>query len=820
MTRTKTKALPPVQESVEEDISVDNDLDVSAIMSKAKLLHIINETMDDDEENEDLFQMERMKLLKAKDEQKASGVTLKRNVLRETQKKQIKVKERSPESGDNDFSIAQSKQMIASSKPVRSVKPTVKAESSASITPSINVPVEEKPALVKIYNRTQNYIRLDYNRVGELISLEKPERLFGGRMTDERQAVAFAKVNRLMETMVYFTEEGSEDAIIETPKQVKGELKHHQKRALNWLVGKEANLGSMILADEMGLGKTLAIIALIVHQKANKASIKELLDLKDRNARARSLIPIDTTLIVVPSSLMNQWESEIRKFVRDDYLAVYIYHGVSRTKDPTDTLSSELADLADADELDSDGEPIIKKKVTSKPKKAIKKKKGSSILSTLCFNRIVLDEAHQIKNRKTIVSRACCKVSGVSRICLSGTPLHNEVMDMFSLFRFMRLNPLSEEAAFKKFIQTKLSKEGSSRLNAIVKATLLRRTKDEKCRLTGKSLVNLPTIVYEELFLEFDAVERKIYDHMFLASRKTVKNFLERQDKIVRDYKDGPEIKNPFKNMSKMEEVEGDNFQTMTFLMVLLLRLRQICNHFSLTRDALDLDAFNQENGTKKKGRKQSESSNDESQSEDEDVNCVSEESFLDDEDFQDHKEIFEKDYMSAKMAALFKRLEKILSEDDDKCIIVSQWTGMLTLVQLQLEKKGIPFFSITGAVKQKDRNIAQENFNERGNSTRVLLLALNAGGTGLNLATASHMFMIDSSWNPQIEAQARGRIHRFGQERSVRIYKFYIAGTIEDQIRLLQQTKLELAKGVLEGAAKFKAAKLDKKDLAFLFQV
>uniref|UniRef100_A0AC35UB61 Helicase ATP-binding domain-containing protein n=1 Tax=Rhabditophanes sp. KR3021 TaxID=114890 RepID=A0AC35UB61_9BILA len=707
--------------------------------------------------------------------------------------------------------------------------------------------VEHCPAPLKFYNPTKRFIGLDYNRVGELVTLEKPTRLFGGKMSDERQNFAYAKLNRLMETMVHFTEQTSEGEILETPKMINAELKHHQKIGLHWLVKKEADLGSMILGDEMGLGKTLQIIALIVHQKQNKESISEVLDFKDRNALSRNLIPIDTTLLVVPSSLIGQWEQEIKKFVREEYLQVYIYHGSDRTKSPEhlgdydvvitsySTVSGELADLADADELDDDGEPIVKKRASNKPVK-IKKKKGPSILSEVCFNRIVLDESHNIKNRRTIVSRACCKLSALSRICLSGTPMHNELLDMFSLFRFMRLIPLSEEAAFKQFIANKYSREGASRMNAVVKAVLLRRTKDEKCKLTGDPVVNLPPVQYEEITLAFGPVERKIYDHMFQACRKIVVNFLEGNEEFVGKNEGAVvEVENPFVIMNNIQNAEGDNFQTMSLMLVLLLRLRQICNHFSLCRPAVNLDAFNKENGvkTEKKLTKHCHDSSEEEShcNENSEVEPTSEVilmeekvateiCFVNDDVVAEHAQIFEEHFESTKMVALFEKLEKILEEGNDKCIIVSQWTGMLNLVEVRLKQKNISCFSITGQVKQKDRDVAQSSFNERQNNTRVLLLALTAGGTGLNLATASHMFLIDSSWNPQVEAQCRGRIHRYGQDRPVKIYKFAIEKTIEDQIRLLQKKKLELAKGVLEGAANFKPAKLNRQDMAFLFQV
>ena len=122
--------------------------------------------------------------------------------------------------------------------------------------------------------------------------------------------------------------------------------------------------------------------------------------------------------------------------------------------------------------------------------------------------------------------------------------------------------------------------------------------------------------------------------------------------------------------------------------------------------------------------------------------------------------------------------------------------------------------------VAVKRRGDIVNDFNRRGAGAHVMLLSLGAGGVGLNLVGANHLFLLDMHWNPQLEQQACDRIYRVGQTRKVTIHKFLCEETVERRILDLQQKKLELADGVLTGAKKIQSNKLTLEDLKTLFSM
>ena len=112
------------------------------------------------------------------------------------------------------------------------------------------------------------------------------------------------------------------------------------------------------------------------------------------------------------------------------------------------------------------------------------------------------------------------------------------------------------------------------------------------------------------------------------------------------------------------------------------------------------------------------------------------------------------------------------------------------------------------------------EDFNRKNGGAEVMLLSLGAGGVGLNLVGANHLFLLDMHWNPQLEAQACDRIYRVGQVRDVTIHKFLTEDTVESRILELQTKKLDLANSVLTGAKRTGGNKLTMDDLKMLFDL
>lgn len=162
----------------------------------------------------------------------------------------------------------------------------------------------------------------------------------------------------------------------------------------------------------------------------------------------------------------------------------------------------------------------------------------------------------------------------------------------------------------------------------------------------------------------------------------------------------------------------------------------------------------------------------------------------------------------SSKVEALVEAL-KDATADGHKCIVFSQWTSFLDLVEPELSRAEIDFLRLDGATR--DRGAVVEGF-QATDGPPVLLSSLKAGGTGLNLTAADHVFLLDPWWNPAAEDQAADRAHRIGQTRPVTVYRLVAKDTIEEGILSLQQKKRGLSDVALsEGGA---ASGLSRQDL------
>ena len=143
----------------------------------------------------------------------------------------------------------------------------------------------------------------------------------------------------------------------------------------------------------------------------------------------------------------------------------------------------------------------------------------------------------------------------------------------------------------------------------------------------------------------------------------------------------------------------------------------------------------------------------------------------------------------SAKLATLMEMLDELLDEGR-KVLLFSQFTSMLGLIELELEKRGILYVKLTG--QTRDRETPIRDFQE--GRVPLFLISLKAGGTGLNLTAADTVIHYDPWWNPAVEEQATARAHRIGQDKPVFVYKLMTQGTVEEKILALQNRKRGLA--------------------------
>ena len=185
----------------------------------------------------------------------------------------------------------------------------------------------------------------------------------------------------------------------------------------------------------------------------------------------------------------------------------------------------------------------------------------------------------------------------------------------------------------------------------------------------------------------------------------------------------------------------------------------------------------------------------------------------------------------SSKIKALMKDLTKTLAEPLPpperplragqrpvaKCVVVSQWTAMLDLVQRPLEAERLPFARLDGSMAQPARSAALARFASDA-KCQVLLLSLRAGGIGLNLVAAQTLYLLDPWWNPAVEEQAINRVHRIGQSFPVKIKRFIMRDSVEEKMLVVQERKAAIVKGALE-TSKEEARAMRVEDLKMMFR-
>ncbi|TDH06586.1 hypothetical protein EPR50_G00114970 [Perca flavescens] len=652
--------------------------------------------------------------------------------------------------------------------------------------------------------------------------------LYGGRMTHDR---LLAVKNATCEAIDHLHKslESCPDAEAEVPdpKGIKVSLLAHQRRALAWLLWRETqNPCGGILADDMGLGKTLTMIALIL---AKKIKAKEEAEKKEEkkpeswvSKTDSSLVVSKGTLIICPASLVHHWKREIDRHVKTGKLTVYLYHGPNREK------SAKL--LADYDvvvttySLVSKEIPVQKEDAEKPSKDADDVSLRSAPLLRVTWTRVVLDEAHNIKNPKVQTSMAVCQLRARARWAVTGTPIQNNLLDMYSLLKFLRCSPFDEYKLWKAQVDNG-SNRGRERLNILTRTLLLRRTKDQKDS-TGKPLVSLPDRTCEVHQLKLSQDEQAVYDVVFAQSRSTLQNYLKRHE--GNDVKKGnASSSNPFDKVAQefglsqadpavSSSQQPQQASSTVHILSLLLRLRQCCCHLSLLKKTLDTSEL-QGDGIVLSLEEQLNalsltSSPSASGTPTNDTVALNGTRFS--------SQLFEDTSESTKIAAIVSELKAIRQKSSDqKSVIVSQWTSMLKIVAVHLQRMGLSHAVIDGTVNPKRRMDLVEEFNTNSDGPQVMLVSLCAGGVGLNLIGGNHLFLIDMHWNPALEDQACDRIYRVGQSKDVTIHRFVCDGTVEDKISTLQAKKKELAQNVLSGTGST-FSKLSLADLRIIFGV
>lgn len=383
-------------------------------------------------------------------------------------------------------------------------------------------------------------------------------------------------------------DEDEDDADEEDDSSVEGlkvNLLPHQRDGLNWMCDKETGRAKAkgtlpkggILADDMGLGKTVQAIALLLTNRkpensrtrkpANSDDDDDYDDEENEKERRPKFPPglSKSTLVIAPLALIKQWEGEILSKVEDTHkLRVCVYHGNTRAK-ATDNLQDYDVVITTYGTLTSDhggGD----------------KKKGGSGLFSVYWYRIILDEAHTIKNRNAKATQAACALDAEYRWCLTGTPMQNNLDELQSLIKFLRIKPFNDLAAWKDQIGRPLANGRGGlaieRLQVFLKAFMKRRTKD-----VLKLNDNLKPG-------ESDADRKKGKSPGFqITKREVIKVSAEFMPGELNFYKRLEQ-----RTENSLEQMMGGTKLDYAGALVLLLRLRQACNHPDMVKSDLAKD--------------------------------------------------------------------------------------------------------------------------------------------------------------------------------------------------------------------------------------
>ena len=361
-------------------------------------------------------------------------------------------------------------------------------------------------------------------------------------------------------------EEEEEDGTVEG---LKVKLLPHQVDGVAWMMEKETGVKKKngvlpkggILADDMGLGKTIQSIALLLtNPRPSDSSIISVTDKKTISANVGK-----STLVVAPLALIKQWEAEIKNRVLESHeLRVRVHHGPQRTK--------RFEDLKKYDVVITTYQILVSEHGSSS-----QREDGPQ---AGCFGihwyRVILDEAHTIKNRNAKATQACYALRAEYRWCLTGTPMQNNLDELQSLIKFLRIKPYNDLSVWKEQITRPMSSGrggvAMKRLQFYLKAFMKRRTKDvlkEEGALNpgGKPSKDgssngfkITARRVESVLAEFSPEERRFYDRLEQRTDKS------------------------------LEQMMGGEKMNYASALVLLLRLRQACNHPRLVGGSMAKD--------------------------------------------------------------------------------------------------------------------------------------------------------------------------------------------------------------------------------------
>ncbi|GAA5954866.1 hypothetical protein JCM21900_004970 [Sporobolomyces salmonicolor] len=607
-----------------------------------------------------------------------------------------------------------------------------------------------------------------------------------------------------------------------------------QLEGLNWLTKQEQGpFKGGFLCDEMGMGKTIQTISLILSDWSPSH-------------------PKGSTLVLAPTVAIIQWKNEIEKFTTG--FKVLVFHGQNRLSNAKemekyDVVLTSYAVLESSFRRENKG--------FSRKGKMLKE---DSILHKVKWHRVILDEAHNIKDRQSNTAKAAYALRAHFRWCLTGTPLQNRVGELYSLIRFVGCDPFAfyfckrcdckslhwlctrgpctecGHSAMQhvcywnhevlKPIQFGGATSGEGerafrKMSLLLQRLMLRRTKVERADDLGlpPRIVNVRRDYFteeeEELYQSlFKDVKRKFNTY---AHEGTVLNNYSNIFTLItrmRQMADHPDLVIKSKTAEPVQHAAADVPQEILTCRLCLDEaedaVKTACRHIfcrECVRQYLETAVEHRPECPACHSPLTVDLDQDAIE-----TDTTGRQGFLARIDPT-------KSRTSTKIEALLEELSKTRTEDHTlKTLVFSQFTSMLDLVARRLQLSGFRYVRLSGSMTPTARDNTIKHFTSDPEVT-VFLISLKAGGVALNLVEASRVILLDPWWNPASELQSMDRTHRIGQHRPVQITRLIIENSIESRILELQKKKENLAASTLGDDDKA-MGRLSPEDLAFLFSL
>jgi SNF2 family DNA or RNA helicase len=489
-----------------------------------------------------------------------------------------------------------------------------------------------------------------------------------------------------LETMTERLREASRLTLFDTPTNFRGQLRGYQQRGLAWLHYLEQLGIGPCLADDMGLGKTIQVIALLLVERARQ-------------------IGIGPTLLIAPTSVLGNWHRELGRFAPS--LSAVIHYGPLRPKN--------LAAFNRA----TAGQDVV---ITS----FALMRRDRALFQAQSWHRIVVDEAQNLKNPRAAQTKAIVRLNTRHRVALTGTPIENRLLDLWSIFHFLNPGYLGTSTQFKQRFERPVQKEEhparTKTLKRLVEPFILRRLKSDK-----SIIKDLP-----------DKVEQKVYCNLTSEQASLYQAVVDEVQKAIHG---------------------AEGIQRKGLILSTLMRLKQVCNHPA---------------------------------------------QFL-----QDGSEFSEP--RSHKLERVAQMVEEVVAEGES-LLLFTQFTEVgVSLERHFRQDYHYSTYYLHGGTPRGRRERMIAEFQDAESDPSLFILSLKAGGVGITLTRANHVFHFDRWWNPAVENQATDRAFRIGQEKKVFVHKMVTLGTLEERIDTMLDEKQRLAESIV-GSGETWLTELDDK--------